>query len=153
MQHPRRRAALSVTADRLACALFGLANTVTAMFYAVENATQGLVEGGAIERPWWLDLSVHAANSGVAWIDLLIVEERSFSGRSRHLALGMALAYCFWLLVIRRYFSKFPYPIMNKLPFPAGYLGRGRTSGPVLARTGRPLTAGGSTEVTPSWGP
>ena len=100
-----------------------MANTVTAMFYAVENATQGLVEGGALNRPWWLDLSVHAGNAGVAWVDLVIVEERSFCGRSRHLALALALAYCGWLLLVRRHFKKFPYPIMNKLPFPAGYLG------------------------------
>ena len=151
---------------------------------------QGLVEGGALERPAWLHIAVHVANSVVAWLDLLIgglgpaggrqlmvvcvspfglscaypsrrsraamaqvgvvdlvgcllgvlgcgggyccvewqlccsaadlpacllwpprncsaaVEERSFHGSSRHLALLFAVAYCTWLLVVRRNFGK-----------------------------------------------
>jgi hypothetical protein len=114
------------------------------------------------------------------------VEERSFHGSSRHLALLFAVAYCAWLLLVRRSFGKvgpgcmatpaaaatlallpvrggvvgwdrpwpaphpglcsqhsplrsplrslqaplpspiraqFPYPILNKLPFPTGFLG------------------------------
>jgi hypothetical protein len=114
---------VSQAADKLSCAVFGLANTVTAMFYAIESTTQGLVEGGALDRPWWLELAVHVANSAVAWIDLIIVEERSFCGRSRHLALFLALSYGFFLLLVRANYGKFPYPILNKLPFPHGYLG------------------------------
>jgi hypothetical protein len=34
------------------------------------------------------------------------VEERSFHGSSRHLALLLALAYCAWLLVVRNFFGK-----------------------------------------------
>lgn len=117
----KRKYALGRAADRLSCAAFGLANTVTAMFYAVENSTQGLVEGGKNDRPWWLAASVHSLNSGVAWIDLIIVEERSFSGKSRHLALVLAVSYALWLLVVRQYYGKFPYPVLNKLPFPMGY--------------------------------
>jgi hypothetical protein len=120
---PKRRAALSTAANRLSCAVFGIANTVTAMFYAVENSTKGLVEGGANDRPWWLAISVHAVNSGVAWIDLFIVEERSFCGRSRHLAMTLAVSYSLWLLLVRFAYGKFPYPVLNKLPFPWGYLG------------------------------
>jgi len=118
---PKRKYALARAADRLSCAAFGLANTVTAMFYAVENSTQGLVEGGKDDRPWWLAASVHSVNSGVAWIDLIIVEERSFCGRSRHLALVLAISYAAWLLVVRQFYGKFPYPVLNKLPFPMGY--------------------------------
>lgn len=118
---------------------------------------------------------------------LAAVEERSFHGSSRHLALLFAVAYCAWLLLVRRNFGKvgarplhslpppgsepgvsawgwrpparlpappahdagmptptssdfpvvpqadtpptppcrpqFPYPILNKLPFPGGFLG------------------------------
>jgi hypothetical protein len=32
------------------------------------------VEGGALERPPWLNIAVHVANSGVAWADLLVGE-------------------------------------------------------------------------------
>ena len=35
---------------------------------------QGLVEGGALQRPAWLNLAVHVVNSVVAWTDLLIGE-------------------------------------------------------------------------------
>lgn len=105
------------------------------------------------------------------------MEERSFHGSSRHLALLIAVAYCTWLLVVRTFFGKvsgccghrgrrsacrsagatarsarawrggraaagggcrprgptaaahprtllqFPYPILNKLPFPLGFVG------------------------------
>jgi hypothetical protein len=121
-KNPKRKCALGHAADRLSCAAFGLANTVTAMFYAVENSTQGLVEGGRAIRPWWLAASVHSMNSGVAWIDLIIVEERSFSGKSRHLALFLAVSYALWLLVVRQFYGKFPYPVLNNLPFPMGYV-------------------------------
>lgn len=120
--------------DRLSCATFGLANTVTAMFYAIENTTQGCVEGGEIERPPWLDVSVHLANTAVAWVDLLIVEQRSFCGRSRHLAAMLAVVYCAWLLLVRQINGKFPYPFLNKLPFPLGFIG--------LVATGLVLTLG-----------
>lgn len=122
-RNSRHRYVISQAADKLSCAVFGLANTVTAMFYAVESTTQGLVEGGATDRPWWLAFAVHVANSAVAWIDLIIVEERTFCGRSRHLALFLALSYGVFLLVVRANYGKFPYPILNKLPFPHGYLG------------------------------
>jgi hypothetical protein len=123
LQSPARRARLSTAADRLSCAAFGIANTVTAMFYAVENTTQGLVEGGAADRPWWLAAAVHVLNSAVAWVDLFVVEERSFGGPSRHLALGLGLAYSGWMLVVRAAYGRFPYPVINALPFPSGYLG------------------------------
>lgn len=123
VKSPKQRYALSIAADRLSCAAFGIANTVTAMFYAIENATQGLVEGGANERPWWLATAVHTLNSGVAWVDLIVVEERTFCGRSRHLSLVLAMAYAGWLLLVRRHYGKFPYPVLNKLPFPWGFMG------------------------------
>lgn len=122
-KNPKRKLTLHRAADRLSCATFGLANTVTAMFFAVENTTHGLVEGGQLERPWWLGLTVHVLNSAVAWIDLVIVEERNFCGRSRHLALTLALTYSAWLLLVRENYGKFPYPVLNKLPMPWGFLG------------------------------
>lgn len=120
-RQPKRKRRLTELADQLSCALFGIANTVTALFFAIEKSTNGLVEGGAADRPAWLNMAVHVVNSLVAWLDLLIVEERSFKGSSRHLALLFAVAYCTWLLVVRQRFGKFPYPILNNLPFPLGY--------------------------------
>ncbi len=123
LQSPKRKQKLSAAADQLSCALFGIANTVTALFFAIEKSTkasarskpvpinyihllrsanswlalpiasgalftpsysivglcgvQGLVEGGALERPAWLNLAVHVINSVVAWLDLVIGERES----------------------------------------------------------------------------
>lgn len=115
--------ALKKSSEVLSCAVFGLANTVTAMFYAVESATQGLVEGGAHERPWWLGAAVHSINTIVAWIDLAIVEERNFCGKSKGLTVMFGLIYCMWSLIIRTISGQFPYPILNKLPHPWGFIG------------------------------
>ncbi len=41
-----------------------------------------------------------------ASLPLPAVEERSFEGSSRHLALLFAVAYCTWLLVVRQRFGK-----------------------------------------------
>ena len=84
---------------------------------------QGLVEGGLLERPVWLQFAVHAGNAATAWGDLLLAEERSFSPAARRLAVGLALAYGAWLLLVRHVFGRFPYPILNKLPFPWGFMG------------------------------
>ena len=81
------------------------------------------MEGGLLERPAWLQFAVHAGNSLTAWGDLLLAEQRSFSPGARRTALGLALAYGAWLLLVRSQFGRFPYPILNKLPFPAGFLG------------------------------
>ncbi len=39
-QNPKRKRRLAVTADQLSCALFGIANTVTALFFAIEKTTK-----------------------------------------------------------------------------------------------------------------
>jgi hypothetical protein len=64
---------------------------------------QSLVEGGeALVRPWWLAESVHALNSAAAWLDLLLVEQRTFSHGSRGLAVGLAMTYVLWILAIKQ---------------------------------------------------
>jgi hypothetical protein len=190
VQEGKGKQRMQAFTDKLSCACFGLANTVTIMFYTVENATkvrrppscvqalarttwslqtqyqtkapgvpptvslplcswdwcrvpppqpaqqalaplsggrmwwmQGLVEGGLLERPVWLQFAVHAGNSATAWGDLLLAEQRSFSPSAQRMALALALAYGAWLLLVRRMFGKFPYPVLNKLPFPWGFLG------------------------------
>lgn len=42
------------------------------------------MEGGAADRPAWLNLAVHVVNSLVAWLDLLIGERR-LGGTERRL--------------------------------------------------------------------
>lgn len=63
---------------------------------------QGLVEGGLLERPVWLQFAVHAGNSLTAWGDLLLADRRSFSPAGRRTSLALALVYGAWLLVVRQ---------------------------------------------------
>ena len=50
LQDKQRKQRLSSLADRLSCALFGIANTVTALFFAIEKSTKvrwvGCLPGG-----------------------------------------------------------------------------------------------------------
>ena len=103
-------------ADDLSCALFGLANAVTIMFYTLEATTKDMVEGGRIERPPWLGFAVHMSNSLTAWMDLLLARHRSFSKRSSRLSLVLVGTYTTWILVCSYFNGVFPYPFLNKLP-------------------------------------
>ena len=79
---------------------------------------QDLVEGGIVARPEWLGLSVHLFNTMVVWLDLLVAHPRTFSRRSQHLSLGLIFAYVCWILVCSHFNGVFPYPFLNKLPWP-----------------------------------
>ena len=121
----RARLATSIAADRLACALFGLANMISAMFYTIENAGgKGLIDAaGRGAKPWWLAETVHALNSVIAWIDLFLVEDRTFHGHSKVLIVMFIVGYCSWALIVKHVYGAFPYPLMTLLPFPWGFVG------------------------------
>ena len=76
-----------------------------------------------LARPMWLQFAVHAANSVAAWGDLLLADQRSFTPAAQRMAVVLALAYGTWLLLVRELYGRFPYPILNKLPFPWGFIG------------------------------
>jgi hypothetical protein len=120
---PSTKARLRVAADDAACAVFGLANVVTVLYYGLEAATAAVVEGGPVSRPPWLGRSVHVANAAAAWADLLLAHPRSFSPRAARASHALAATYAAWLLVVRLASGAFPYPILNALPMPAGYIG------------------------------
>ncbi|CAK0781667.1 hypothetical protein CVIRNUC_005440 [Coccomyxa viridis] len=126
VQGERRYAWVEETADDLSCAVFGLANVVTCMFYLIDATTKDVVEGGsavAEQRPPWLGVSVHVINSMVAWLDILLSQPRSFSRRSQLLSIGFAVFYLHWILLCSHINGSFPYPFLNKLPQPQGFLG------------------------------
>jgi hypothetical protein len=75
-----------------------------------------------VQRPPWLGVSVHLINAVVAWADLLLSHQRSFSKRARTMSLMFVVGYSHWLLLLRYATGSFPYPFMNKLPFPKGYI-------------------------------
>lgn len=136
---------LSRAADDAACAIFGLANVVTLMYYAIERSQKGnLVEGGSAARPAWLGAAVHSLNAVVAWTDLLLAHPRSFSPRSARASAALALLYCHWLLLVRRVTGAFPYPILNKMPMPSGFvflIGSGLVLFWVLFRAGKRISS------------
>lgn len=87
-----------------------------------QATTKMAVEGG-YSRPPWLDVSVHALNTAVAWADLLTSKQRSFSRRSERLSSVLVGAYLAYILVCRHMNGRFPYPFLNALPFPSGFVG------------------------------
>lgn len=79
---------------------------------------QDIVEGGVVERPRWLGLSVHLFNTVIVWLDLTVAHPRTFSYRSQFLSLGLIFTYTCWILVCSHFNGLFPYPFLNKLPWP-----------------------------------
>uniref|UniRef100_A0A7S1SPC0 Uncharacterized protein n=1 Tax=Tetraselmis chuii TaxID=63592 RepID=A0A7S1SPC0_9CHLO len=110
-------------ADNFSSAAFGLANVVTAMFHIVQM-TQGpesAVEGGHIVRPFWLGFTVHNMNCLVAWAHL-IVSPHSFRPAAQKLSVSFMLFYIVWIQVCHAVNGKWPYPILNVLPMPWGFI-------------------------------
>ncbi len=95
------------------------------MFHSYNSAVQGVVEGGNIERPLWLGLAVHVLNTVFAWIDVLIAQPRAFSKRAEAGSVGFAFVYLLWILLCRHFNGAFPYPFMNRMPQPWGFLAVG----------------------------
>jgi FAR-17a/AIG1-like protein len=89
---------------------------------APQGTTKMMVEGGSVARPPWLDVSVHAFNTLVAWADLLYSEPRSFSAASERLSCVLVTVYLAYLMLCRSMNGRFPYPILNALPYPFGFL-------------------------------
>lgn len=121
LQDPVQSLLLNIWADDLSCALFGMANSVTAMYYLIDATTgpNALVEGGEISRPPWLGFSVHVFNTITAWADICCAHPRSFSKRSSRLSVGIVAFYTVWILICSHFNGAFPYPILNELPWPA----------------------------------
>jgi hypothetical protein len=113
--------AWSKPTDDLACAIFALTHVVTIMFYTIQSTTKLAVEGGHVSRPPWLDVSVHAFNTLVAWADLITSDRRSFSRTSERLSTLLVGAYLGYLMLCRHMNGRFPYPILNALSYPRGF--------------------------------
>uniref|UniRef100_A0A061QQ72 Uncharacterized protein n=1 Tax=Tetraselmis sp. GSL018 TaxID=582737 RepID=A0A061QQ72_9CHLO len=128
-------------ADTLSCTAFGFANVVTVMYHAVRltQGADGAVEGGHIERPPWLGFTVHNLNAAVAWVHLFL-SPHSFSPSAERLGVALALLYMLWILLCSYVNGGFPYPFLNRLPFPWGFLGTAVAAAAVFMaafRTGR----------------
>lgn len=109
--------------DDLACAIFAFTHVVSIMFYTIQGTTKMAVEGGNVQRPPWLDVSVHAFNTMVAWADLISSDRRTFSRTSERLSCVLVMVYLAYLMLCRHMNGRFPYPILNALSWPWGCLG------------------------------
>lgn len=109
--------------DDLACAIFAFTHVVSIMFYTIQSTTKMAVEGGHVVRPPWLDVSVHAFNTMVAWADLITSDRRTFSRTSERLSSVLVMVYLSYLMLCRHMNGRFPYPILNALSYPGGFLG------------------------------
>lgn len=92
------------------------------MFYTIQHTTKDIVEGGNIQRPPWLDVSVHSFNTIVAWGDLLSSNRRTFSRASEQMSSVLVFIYLCYIMLCRHMNGRFPYPFLNKLPFPSGFM-------------------------------
>lgn len=109
--------------DDLACAIFAFTHVVSIMFYTIQSTTKMAVEGGHVVRPPWLDVSVHAFNTMVAWADLITSDRRTFSRTSERLSTVLVMVYLSYLMLCRHMNGRFPYPILNALSYPWGFMG------------------------------
>jgi hypothetical protein len=81
--------------DTLSCVAFCFSATITINFYSLHIATGGMVERSE-DRPPWLGFTVHAMNSILAWLDIIVSRPRSFTMQARYASVGLSLCYlCF----------------------------------------------------------
>jgi hypothetical protein len=84
----------------------------------MQVTTKDMEEDGHIPRPAWLGAAVHVFNFVIACGDFLLAHPRSFSKRAEQLSLGITAMYVSWILVCSYFNQSFPYPFLNKLPWP-----------------------------------
>mmetsp|Transcript_14494 Transcript_14494/g.46086 ORF Transcript_14494/g.46086 Transcript_14494/m.46086 type:complete len:229 (+) Transcript_14494:60-746(+) len=117
----RRGHWLKRASDDLSSAIFALAITITILYHVIKYSGQKVVEGGKVERPPWLDFTVHVGNSVIACVDLILCK-RSFSKLAEKLCLAIAASYLLWIMVVKEVTGIYPYPFLNKLPQPWGFV-------------------------------
>lgn len=107
--------------DDLASSQFALAHVVTIMFYTIQTATKSMVEGG-VERPPWLNVTVHLFNTLVAWADM-VTAHRSFSRSSERLSSVLVFMYICYIQLCKQMNGHYPYPFLRNLRQPHGFIG------------------------------
>jgi len=77
------------------------------------------------DRPFWLDASVHRLNTLAAWADLALLSDagaRSFSRPGERLSAFLVALYCAVLASSKWLNGAFPYPFMNAMKQPGGFM-------------------------------
>ncbi len=99
---------------------FVMANVVTVMYYGVMQQFPAPIEGSNLDRPPYLNLSVHLFNAFIAWADLFITNNMLLSGSVMKASCIYGGVYTLWMQHIKTFTGKYPYPFLDRLPFPAG---------------------------------
>ncbi|KAL3678402.1 hypothetical protein R1sor_021358 [Riccia sorocarpa] len=123
-------------ANDLSCSAFPLANVITLMYWLILVITMKPVDvevDGGVHRtvthglrspvaaPWYINLTVHLFNTIIAWVDITICE-RSFRPRASAICYAFGITYVCWSQYASSVNKMYPYPFLNDMPEPQGYI-------------------------------
>ena len=117
-----RSRALRLFSDDLVSAIFSFANMVSVAFLVTSYFVKDSFEEPHIKRPFLLSEITHVFNAVVAWADLLLAP-RAFTARARTINATASLAFIFWINLCAHFNGRYPYPFLERLPFPQGIIG------------------------------
>ncbi|QDZ18727.1 hypothetical protein A3770_02p12450 [Chloropicon primus] len=100
----------------LAGLVFTMSNVVTFMYYGVMQQFSDPIEGSNVDRPPYLNISVHLINCVTSWIDLLTTKNMSLCGDTIKATWAYGLTYTAWMHFIKNHTGKYPYPFLDKIP-------------------------------------
>ena len=100
----------------LAGMAFIMSNVVTVMYYGVMQQFPSPIEGSIVDRPPFLNLSVHCFNACIGWLDLVITNNMSLSWNTNKATLVYGVVYTLWMQCIKEFTGRYPYPFLDKLP-------------------------------------
>lgn len=112
--------AFKLFSGRLAGMAFAMTNVVTVMYYGVMQQFPAPIEGSNVDRPPFLNLAVHCINAIIGWGDLLITNNMNLSKNVLKMTYLYATLYTSWMQHIKMRTGLYPYPFLDKLPFPIG---------------------------------
>ncbi|KAL0027712.1 hypothetical protein WJX79_010889 [Trebouxia sp. C0005] len=127
--------------DDFACALFGPVLFVTLSYYGLQflpldplygedyqvgNALQGK-QPACYSRdicvPAWVVLGMHVGSSVTVILDFMVcIRQRTFSMRAEYGQTVITVGYTLWLMLCKSRTGSFPYPVMEELPMPGGFI-------------------------------
>lgn len=127
--------------DDFGCALFGPVLFVTLSFYGLQFLPLDRLYGddyqvaNALHQqqpacysedicvPAWVPLGMHFGNSVAAVLDFMAcIPQRTFSIRADYGQTVITVGYTLWLMRCKSQTGSFPYPFMEELPLPWGFI-------------------------------
>ena len=106
----------------LAGIAFTMSNVVTIMYYGIHQRFDSPIEGSHLDRPPYMNLSVHLFNAMIGWFDLLTTSNMNLCSVTIKYTYLYGLVYTVWMQFLKHYTGVFPYPFLDRLPFLVGPL-------------------------------